>query len=299
MSDSIVWILLTVALVAAAVAIVSCYRSKRVMDGMERLLRAAMEDDFSDETFDESRMSAIETKFAHFLSASALSARNVNWEKEKIKSLIGDISHQTKTPISNLLLYCELLQEEELAESARSNVDAIYGQANKLRFLIDALVKLSRLENGILVLSEKKVPLQPMLESVCKEYETKAQNKQIALILQETDAHAMADVKWTTEAVGNIVDNAIKYTDEGSVTISVKPYELFTAINVTDTGIGISEAEQSKIFTRFYRSKDLAQQDGVGIGLYLAREIISAEGGYIKVTSKPGEGSTFSIFLSN
>ncbi|MDD6038680.1 MAG: HAMP domain-containing sensor histidine kinase [bacterium] len=299
MSDSIVWILLTVALVAAAVAIVSCYRSKRVMDGMERLLRAAMEDDFSDETFDESRMSAIETKFAHFLSASALSARTVNWEKEKIKSLIGDISHQTKTPISNLLLYCELLQEEELAESARSNVDAIYGQANKLRFLIDALVKLSRLENGILVLSEKKVPLQPMLESVCKEYETKAQNKQIALILQETDAHAMADVKWTTEAVGNIVDNAIKYTDEGSVTISVKPYELFTAINVTDTGIGISEAEQSKIFTRFYRSKDLAQQDGVGIGLYLAREIISAEGGYIKVTSKPGEGSTFSIFLSN
>lgn len=299
MSDIIVWILLTVALAAAVIAIVSYYRSKRVMDGMERLLRAAMEDDFSDETFDESRMSAIETKFAHFLSASALSVRNVNWEKEKIKSFIGDISHQTKTPIANLLLYCELLQEEELAASARSNVDAIYGQANKLRFLIDSLVKLSRLENGILVLSEKKVPLQPMLESVCKEYQTKAQNKGISLILQETDAHAMADVKWTTEAVGNIVDNAIKYTDEGSVTISVKPYELFTAINVTDTGIGISEAEQAKIFTRFYRSKDLAQQDGVGIGLYLAREIITAEGGYIKVTSKPGEGSTFSIFLSN
>ena len=256
-----------------------------------------MSGSFTEATFDESRLSALETRFAHYLSASETSARNVTIEKDRIKSLIADISHQTKTPIANLLLYCELLREEDLTDSVRSNVDAMYDQLDKLRFLIDSLVKLSRLENGIITLSPKTQPLQPMLQSILEQYRPKALLKNLQLKCDDTNVIAQFDFKWTSEALGNLFDNAIKYTEHGGITISVSTYEIFSRIDITDTGVGIPETEQSKIFARFYRSEYAKDQEGGGIGLFLAREIISNQGGYIKVSSEPQHGTTFSVFL--
>ena len=273
------------------------WRMNRTFNTMEHMLDAAMKGDFTDTMFDESRLSALETKFAHYFSASAISARNVQQEKDNIKKLVADISHQTKTPIANLLLYCELLQEEKLPESAADNVNALYRQTERLRFLIDSLVKLSRLENGIISLSVKQQDLQPVLETVVSQYMAKADQKGLSLLLEDTETKAAFDAKWTAEALGNLLDNAIKYTEHGSIHISVKAYEMFVRIDVRDTGIGISESEQAQIFSRFYRSREVSEQQGVGIGLYLSREIISSEGGYMKVKSAPGMGSTFSVFL--
>lgn len=276
---------------------INYHRTQKTMDTIENMLDAAVEGTYSEANFDESRLSALETKFSHYLSSSAISAQNVTIEKDKIKTLIADISHQTKTPIANLLLYSELIAEEKLSGDMRSNVDAIQQQTDKLRFLIDSLVKLSRLENGILTLSPMPDAVQPMLDDIHGQYASKAKNKGLELRVIATDAWANFDRKWTIEALGNLVDNAIKYTSIGSVTISAAEYELFTRIDVTDTGIGIEESEQPKIFSRFYRSENVRENEGVGIGLYLAREIISGEGGYIKLTSEPGKGSTFSLFL--
>ena len=273
------------------------WRMNRTFNTMEHMLDAAMKGDFTDTMFDESRLSALETKFAHYFSASAISARNVQQEKDNIKKLVADISHQTKTPIANLLLYCELLQEEELPESAADNVNALYRQTERLRFLIDSLVKLSRLENGIISLSVKQQDLHPVLETVISQYMAKADQKGLSLLLEDTETKAVFDAKWTAEALGNLLDNAIKYTEHGSIHVSVKSYEMFVRIDVRDTGIGISESEQAQIFSRFYRSREVSEQQGVGIGLYLSREIISSEGGYMKVKSAPGMGSTFSVFL--
>lgn len=290
-------------------------RIRKTFDTLEDMAdRAGTGEDIL-EVYDEGRLSVLETKYAHLLSASAISARNVEAEKDKIKTLISDISHQTKTPIANLLLYSELLAEEELPASARENVTAIQKQTEKLRFLIDALVKLSRLENGILQLHPKQEPVQPMLQEICAAYGKKAMAKGLLLILEEkagtdgtieshegteaavTAQTAVFDPKWTAEAIGNLVDNAVKYTDRGSVTISVSVYEMFLRIDIKDSGIGIAEEEQAKIFTRFYRSQTVQNEEGVGVGLYLVREILSAEGGYIKVESKQGYGSVFSVFL--
>lgn len=284
-------------LLAALAIYVNRRRTKKTMNTISQMLEMAMEGTYSETFFDESRLSALETKFAHYLSSSAISAQNVAIEKDKIKTLISDISHQTKTPISNLLLYSELIAEEELSEDMRSNVEAIGQQTEKLRFLIDSLVKLSRLENGILTLSPRQEAVQTMLDGIAAQYDSKAAQKGLALQITETTASACFDPKWTAEALGNLVDNAIKYTHSGSVTISAAEYELFTRIDVTDTGIGIEESVQPKIFSRFYRSEAVREDEGVGIGLYLAREIISGEGGYIKLRSEPGKGSTFSVFL--
>ena len=166
-----------------------------------------------------------------------------------------------------------------------------------MRFLIDSLVKLSRLENGILSLSPQPTALQPLLGGIAEQYAAKAARKGLSLQLHDTDTSAIFDMKWTAEALANVVDNAIKYTEQGVITISAVSYEMFVRIDISDTGPGIPESERAKIFTRFYRSKNAGEQEGVGIGLYLARQIISCEGGYIKVSSIPGKGSTFSVFL--
>ncbi len=292
------WLIPAISIILSAAVVMNArYRKKRTMDRIGEMLDKAKEGRFSESEFSESRLSALETKFAGYLSASAISARNVAAEKERVETLVADISHQTKTPIANLLLYSELLAEENLSEEQRACVNAIRQQTERLRFLIDSLVKLSRLENGILKLSPKKEKLQPMLQQVCGQFLQKAEAKGLKLSVQVTELSACFDMKWTTEALGNILDNAIKYTGSGGVTISVREYPFFVRIDVTDTGVGIAEEEQSKIFSRFYRSETVRDSEGVGIGLFLAREIISGEGGYIKASSKPGCGTTFSVFL--
>ena len=272
-------------------------QTKKTMDTLEKMLTVAMNGNFSEETFDETRLSALETKFAHYFQASAVSAQNVAAEKNKIKELIADISHQTKTPIANLILYSDLLREEDLPETAAENVEAIHTQAEKLKFLIESLVKLSRLENGILQFSPQKQKVQPMLEAAVNEFLPAAEEKGIVLSLHNSDTEACFDAKWTLEAVCNLIDNAVKYTENGSITISAVSYEMFTRIDIADTGIGIKEEEITKIFSRFYRSQTVSDEAGVGIGLYLAREIFTGQGGYMKVSSVYGQGSTFSVFL--
>lgn len=287
-----------VLLAAVGFALWTHLRTRRMLDTLDQMLDDAIREDFQESLYDESRLSALETRMAHYLASNAVSARNLAEEKDAIKTLIGDISHQTKTPIANLLLYAQLLEEQDLPPESRGYVSALEGQAEKLRFLIDALVKTSRLETGVLAMTPKRHGLQQLLEDAASQAAPKAEAKDIVLTAEPTDLTAKFDPKWTTEALYNLVDNAVKYTPAGGrVTLRAVGYELFCRIDVTDTGPGIPEAEQAKIFQRFYRSPSASEEEGVGIGLYLARQIAAGQGGYLKVASRPGEGSTFSLFL--
>lgn len=274
------------------------WRTRRVMLRLERMLEEAIRGTFTETSFDESLFSAVETQLAHYLAASAVSARNLQEEKNKIKSLIADISHQTKTPITNVLLYAQLLGEQDLPEESRALVTALEGQAEKLQSLIEALVKTSRLETGILELHPRPGLLGPMLEDAAAQFAPKTAAKELTLRVIAPEMRAVFDAKWTEEAVCNLLDNAVKYTPaSGAVTVEVKNYELFSAIRVSDTGPGISEGEQAKVFGRFYRAPGAYQAEGVGIGLYLTRQIAEKQGGYVKVESVPGKGSTFSLYI--
>lgn len=294
------WIICLVCIAVLAI-IVACHfwqREKKTLQKLDKMLDEAINGEFREYDFDESLLSAVENKLAQYLSTSVVSARNLRDEKDKIKTLIADISHQTRTPLSNILLYTELLGEQELAKESRTYVEALETQTQKLQFLIAALVKTSRLETGILALHPQKAPVFPMLTKAIDELMAKAEEKEISLRLEQGEAMAVFDPKWTEEAVCNLIDNAIKYTPNGgNVTVRVMPYEMFCCIDVIDTGIGILEDEQAKIFGRFYRTENVANQEGVGIGLYLTRQIAAGQGGYVKVSSTVGEGSTFSLFL--
>jgi signal transduction histidine kinase len=296
----LVLLVLAVAAMLLCVAMVLLERrnTKRILKTLHQMLDCAMDGSFTDTMFDESLLSAVESRLNQYLTASAVSARNLNTEKEKVKELLADISHQTKTPITNILLYAQLLEEQNLPEESLDCIAALRGQAEKLSFLIASLVKLSRLETGVFTLHPVSNAVAPMLTEAAAQFTPKAVQKGIHMSLNTTDAHGVFDYKWTLEAVCNLMDNAMKYTPKGgSIQVSVKEYDLFCRIDVADTGIGISEAEQANIFTRFYRSPSVSEQEGVGIGLYLARQILAEQGGYLKVVSSPGGGAVFSMFL--
>ncbi|WP_431086790.1 sensor histidine kinase [Paenibacillus sp. 8b26] len=271
----------------------------KTMKTIQEMIDTAIDGNFSERVFDESVLSAVETKLARFLSICSVSSKNLLAEKNKINELISDISHQTKTPVANILLYSQLLSEYELSQDASTCVKALSTQAEKLNFLIQALLKTSQLETGIITVSPRQESVHKLLHSAKEQIMPKAVAKGISVVMENTTIHACFDLKWTTEAVYNIMDNAVKYTEAGgSISMNVIAYDLFCQIDITDNGIGIAENEQGKIFTRFYRSPTVNTQEGVGIGLFLAREILAAEGGYIRVRSRYGRGSTFSIFLS-
>ena len=270
-------------------------RTRRILENISRMLDMAMRGNFTEDSFDESMLSALESKLAHYLAASTVSARNVQAEKDKLKALIGDISHQTKTPIANILLYTQLLSEQP---GNTACLDALDGQTKKLQSLIEALVKTSRLESGVIALHPVPRKLLPMLESAVSQLAPKAAAKKIPITLEPADADAVFDPKWTEEALYNLLDNAVKYTSAGGVVrVTVVAYQMFSAIHVSDTGPGIPEEEQPRVFQRFYRCAEHAEEEGVGIGLYLVRQIAEGQGGYVKVSSQPGAGSTFSLYL--
>lgn len=254
-----------------------------------------MEGNFTEASFDESLLSALESSFAHYLAASTVSARKVDAEKEKLKALIGDISHQTKTPIANILLYTQLLKEQP---GNRDCLEALEGQTKKLQSLIDALVKTSRLETGVIALHPEPGELWSVMTSAVSQLRPKAEEKGIRITLEHGEANAVFDPKWTEEALYNLLDNAVKYTPSGGrVSVTAVVYPMFSGVLVQDTGPGIAEEEQPKIFQRFYRGTAHREQEGVGIGLYLVRQIAEGQGGFVKVQSQPGQGSTFSLYL--
>ncbi len=286
---------------------------------MEQMVDDAIDGTLTEKYFSEDRLSRLEAKLYRYLSLGSISKRQLTEQKEATEELVGNISHQTKTPIANILLYSQLLSEafqkedlceedsgeenynrkEELQREERELAKQIEQQAEKLNFLIQSLIKLSRLENGMIVLVPKIQQVRHLFAGLyCS---VLAKEKQIAVELPEVKAGITAffDGKWTKEALYNVLDNAVKYTPSGGrVSVSVQEYEMFVRIDVADTGIGIAEEDIAKIFLRFYRSPCVSEEKGTGIGLYLAREIVGKEGGYIKVSSKIGKGSVFSIYLS-
>lgn len=220
-------------------------------------------------------------------------------EKEQIKTLISDISHQIKTPIAAANTFAELLSDGELSAEERTEyITTLQMSLGKLTFLTKSLIKMSRLESGIISLKPEKNSLNEIVLQAVKTVYAKAKEKGILITFECDQAfEAVLDFNWTAEAISNVIDNAVKYTPQGGfVRLQITEYPSFLRLDISDSGVGIPEEEQAKIFGRFYRGKQSVGTDGVGIGLYLTREIINKQNGYMKVSSDEN-GSTFSMFL--
>lgn len=272
----------------------------REYDRINQMLDEAIAGNFCESDYDEGELSKLESKWMRYLTSAKMSADKVEEERAKLKELVTDISHQTRMPLANILLYGELLGEKELDGECRDMVEQIRSHAQKLQFLIQSLVKISRLESGTFCLAPTDCSLSGLAKTVLHAGRERAARRRIRIVLQDEGEGAvvLCDRKWTIEAVENILDNALKYSPEGStVTLRVFAYEMFACIEVVDKGIGISEEEIPRIFARFYRGMNVRDDEGVGVGLFLARQIVEAQGGYIRVVSSVGHGSRFQVFL--
>lgn len=229
--------------------------------------------------------------------------------RDEIQKLISEIAHQMRTPLANLETYTGLLKER-LEEEEKSRMQtagladdagtagrqrkrqeqmlldyttALEESGRKLHFLTESFIKMSRLEQGIIQIRKEETDLLGTVKNVLGQIQSRAEEKQICLEISFPEkAVCSHDANWLGEAVCNILDNAVKYSAPGGrIMLSVLENEMFAKIRVRDFGLGIDPGEENQIFRRFYRGNRVTTQAGFGIGLYLAREIVSRHGGFL------------------
>lgn len=276
-------------LLAAGFALYEKNQRKKLLDDVQKALEG--KDDF---TVTEKEIAPIARQLRLKRNEEETRDRRVAESYRNLAALVSDIAHQCKTPLTAAKMYAELLPPS--SESA-----AIVQQTNKLQFLLDALVKLSRCEGGLI--EENVHPSKESVETLAAQAISavvpEACRKGIALSADIPGGlTALFDLRWTSEALGTILDNAVKYSPESSeIMVAAQQYDTYIRLDVLDEGPGIPEEELPEIWKRFYRGKTTRNASGVGIGLTLCRMIVQAQSGRVLCQNREGPGCRFSIFL--
>lgn len=221
-----------------------------------------------------------------------------NLEKIK-KDFIANVSHELRTPLTAIKGYLETMEDEEGTEYKRY-LDIVQRHTDRLINIVNDLLQLSELEQKGIIGNLEKIDLKDTVENVFRIFKQKAEKKNIRLILDTPDSVFFYGDPFKLEQMFvNLIDNAIKYTESGNVTVSLNIRDKRVIINVSDTGIGIPERHLDRIFERFYvvdksRSR---RGGGTGLGLSIVKHIVLLHNGKIKVWSKRGKGTTFTITL--
>lgn len=310
---------------AAGIAIVCIrrYYRKRMQAATQMLLERldrAIGEEMQEEIFDESVDAAVTERLNRLLELTNMHQEQAETERDTIKSIISNITHQIRTPVTNIMLYTGLLQEIVAAPGQDGGVTEnishlllkLQKQADKLDFFMKELVKSTYTEQEMISLHPEMTDVQEIVAAACQTVELSAMKKGIFIAVQpagDVQQHGKeetadgilcyADRKWTVEALANVLDNAVKYSPSGSrIDVRLRTGESFLCVEIEDRGCGIREEEQGRIFERFYRAEEVSAEPGFGIGLYLVREVLSRQGGYARVKSAPGEGTTMYLYLS-
>lgn len=272
--------------------------TKKLSDCLDSMIAGDEEIVFEEE--EDSLVGKVQVKMLKLYEILQSRTEDSQRNQKNLEKTISDLSHQVKTPIASIRMYQNILMRQGINEEDRMEfLRNAEKQVDKLEFLIQAMIKMSRLETGIVNVSPKSESVYQLVEAAVCDVALKAEAKNIGISVDcKETLLAYFDKKWTTEALFNIIDNAVKYTKEGGeIRISASATDFFIRIQVRDNGRGIEESHITEIFKRFYREPSAAEVEGVGIGLYLAREIITKEKGFIEVRSKIGIGSLFSLNL--
>lgn len=220
--------------------------------------------------------------------------------RDQISRSVSDLVHQINTPIANIKMYSEFFKEDSLTtEERRHFADNLERQARKLSWLGEGFAKVSRLETGIISLKPELQPVLPVVLSAVDQVSLKAEEHGNDICLEgRQDLKACLDRKWTEEVFFNLLDNAAKYSvPESRILVELLEYEMYIRINVCSQGTKVEREEFARVFQRFYRGRNAEEQEGVGLGLYLAREIVNGQRGYMKGEYELEKGNVFSVFL--
>lgn len=232
--------------------------------------------------------------------ATMLQAKNDTEQKIKefLKSTISDISHQLKTPLAALMMYQEIIESEpDNPETVKEFSLKIGTALKRIEQLIQAMLKITRIDAGSISFEKSNYSISNILNHAISELTTRANNEKKEIIIDGNSEQMLyCDIEWTSEAIGNIIKNALDHTDMGGkITISWKRTPAMVRILITDNGQGIAPEDIHHIFKRFYRSKKSSDSQGIGLGLPLAKAIIEGQGGILSVHSESLQGTTFTL----
>ena len=238
-------------------------------------------------------------EMATILSAHAENQRQT---KEFLQDIISDVSHQMKTPLSALKMYLEIIEShKDDAAAVSSFTGKSQREIRRMEDVIYTLLKLARLDAGIIRMEKTPENLSVLMQDVCERFETRAEREHKTITLSgKEDVVLSCDALWVSEAIGNIVKNALEHTENGGhIGVKWSQSPLMTQIEISDDGKGIHPEDLYNIFKRFYRSRFSSDVHGIGLGLPLAKSIVEAHGGTISVTSSLGAGTTFTLNFFN
>lgn len=305
MTISIAAIVIVISIIVVVITLIKMNRNysrftEEVCSYVDYLI---MDKSFGESPLEEETLnSKIEMKLKRLADVTRFSEKKNQQQKDEIQKMVSDISHQLKMPIANITMYNDTILNHDLPrDKEREFLKIMQKQVENLEFLVESLIKMSRLESNLIVLKKEQDNLYECVVEAVSNISLKADKKHIEISLKCDELYILpCDKKWTTEAIFNVLDNAVKYTPQsGTISIVVERLEIFTKLSIIDNGIGIAEEHINDIFKRFYREGKVHKEEGVGIGLYLTREIITKQGGYVKVKSKEGVGTQFSLYLPN
>lgn len=238
-------------------------------------------------------------EMATILSAHAENQRQT---KEFLQDIISDVSHQIKTPLSALKMYHEIIEShKDDAATVSSFTEKSQREIKRMEDVIYTLLKLARLDAGIIQMEKSEENVSILMQDVLERFETWAEREHKTITLSgKEDVILLCDALWVSEAIGNIIKNALEHTENGGhIGVKWSQSPLMTQIEISDDGKGIHPEDLYNIFKRFYRSRLSSDVHGIGLGLPLAKSIVEAHGGTISVTSTPGTGTTFTLNFIN
>ncbi len=232
--------------------------------------------------------------------ATMLQAKNNTEQKTKefLKNTISDISHQLKTPLSALVMYQEIIENEPDNPETVREFSLKSGTALKrIEQLIQSILKITRIDAGSIYFEKSNYSIPDILSHAISELTTRANNEKKEIVINgDLEQMLYCDIEWTGEAIGNIVKNALDHTDAGGkITISWERTPAMIRIFITDNGHGITQEDIHHIFKRFYRSKNTSDSQGIGLGLPLAKAVVEGQGGILSVQSERLQGTTFTL----
>ena len=238
-------------------------------------------------------------EMATILSAHAENQRQT---KEFLQDIISDVSHQIKTPLSALKMYHEIIEShKDDAATVSSFTEKSQREIKRMEDVIYTLLKLARLDAGIIQMEKAEENVSILMQDVLERFETWAEREHKTITLSgKEDVILSCGALWVSEAIGNIIKNALEHTETGGhIGVEWSQSPLMTQIEISDDGKGIHPEDLYNIFKRFYRSRLSSDVHGIGLGLPLAKSIVEAHGGTISVTSTPGMGTTFTLNFIN
>lgn len=289
-------ILLTGLVLMAVFIFYTRKRYKKIVDLNDYLVRVLAEND-NDEILDqeEGELSILKTNIYKTTSTLKFQKELLSDDKKNLAAAIADISHQLKTPLTSMMVMNDLLVDEQDENKRTEFLQTQSSQLNRMNWLIQTLLKLSKLDAGTIVLKKEDVSSAELIDEAVKPFGIQFDLRNIKFKSDISDLIIRCDKNWTVEAIQNIIKNCIEHMDDGGeLSVTMVDTNIFTQLTVRDTGCGIAAEDIPHIFERFYKGRN-AGKDSVGIGLALSKSIIEGEQGEINVESTEGVGTKFII----